>query len=910
MAEKSFGVKEINFVGSTPKINSLSNLNLNAVNVAISTNATIGGTLSVTGNVSVGGVLTYEDVTNIDSVGLITARSGIVVKDDATFETANSNNIVFDKSDNALEFGNGVKSVFNNNLQIYNDGNNRFKGSSGGMFFGLPGSFQIGDGNFSNTKFEATGTHAILYSAGVKVARSHENRFEVGNPEASVGIGATISTIGNAQFVGVVTASSFIGSGANLTGIAVTEAPVTDYTITGDGSHYYFHGGGVDETAGDPDLYLIRGQKYRFNNTTGSSHPFEFRIADGGSAYSNGVSGDDEGVQFFTVPYDAPAKIFYICTVHSGMVGNIYIRGAGGQNDNVGVTTFSSGITVSGNASFAGNNVTMTASGSPNSFNVSGTSRFEIASIENAEIDGEIAHSGDTDTKISFDTNTIKFDTAGTERLRLTSSGRLGLNTDSPDTTFTVKSGGDAQMSLKNSSGTTKAYFGTDGAFGSAGTDDLRIRSDSSNIIFGFSGTERLRITSGGQVIIGDDDTDKANAHFDDLIVGANASTTETHGITIVCGNAATNGGIAFSDGSNGGADAYRGMISYQHNDNHMQFRTNAVERLRIHNDGDVTITATGDPHLKVTGPGQAQLTLTSTSGTDHCSINFGDSDDHDAGEIRYTNSSNSLNFDTNGTHRLTIDSSGHVLPASDSAYYLGSASVRWAQVNTDYLSAGISNTNGGVASFKGSNYNQVNITHSGNSGWGLLLTNSDSTSNGGYHESTSGNNNSCAIVNVNNDALYLGTNNNARWRVEHDGHFIPTGSGSYDMGSTGKRVRTFYAVNSLNTSDRNLKNTITESDLGLDFICKLKPVSYKWNQNEGESLDTKTHYGLISQDVEKVIIETGKTLDDFGAIDKPNGDPMGLSYNEFISPLIKAIQEQKAEIDALKLRIATLEGS
>ena len=34
------------------------------------------GTFS--GNVSVGGTLTYEDVTNIDSVGVITARSGIV----------------------------------------------------------------------------------------------------------------------------------------------------------------------------------------------------------------------------------------------------------------------------------------------------------------------------------------------------------------------------------------------------------------------------------------------------------------------------------------------------------------------------------------------------------------------------------------------------------------------------------------------------------------------------------------------------------------------------------------------------------------------------------------------------------------------------------------------------------------
>jgi len=34
---------------------------------------------SFSGNVSIGGTLTYEDVTNIDSVGLITARSGIDV---------------------------------------------------------------------------------------------------------------------------------------------------------------------------------------------------------------------------------------------------------------------------------------------------------------------------------------------------------------------------------------------------------------------------------------------------------------------------------------------------------------------------------------------------------------------------------------------------------------------------------------------------------------------------------------------------------------------------------------------------------------------------------------------------------------------------------------------------------------
>ena len=95
MAEKGFGVKEFNLIGAsgTPTITSPNNLNLNANNVAISTNVSIGGTLSVTGNVSVGGTLTYEDVTNIDSVGLITARSGVVTPnvDVDDFVTVGSN---------------------------------------------------------------------------------------------------------------------------------------------------------------------------------------------------------------------------------------------------------------------------------------------------------------------------------------------------------------------------------------------------------------------------------------------------------------------------------------------------------------------------------------------------------------------------------------------------------------------------------------------------------------------------------------------------------------------------------------------------------------------------------------------------------------------------------------------------
>ena len=54
-------------------------ITVTGVVTATTTNQNITGDLSVTGNIGVGGTLTYEDVTNIDSVGIVTARSGINV---------------------------------------------------------------------------------------------------------------------------------------------------------------------------------------------------------------------------------------------------------------------------------------------------------------------------------------------------------------------------------------------------------------------------------------------------------------------------------------------------------------------------------------------------------------------------------------------------------------------------------------------------------------------------------------------------------------------------------------------------------------------------------------------------------------------------------------------------------------
>ena len=124
-----------------------------------------------------------------------------------------------------------------------------------------------------------------------------------------------------------------------------------------------------------------------------------------------------------------------------------------------------------------------------------------------------------------------------------------------------------------------------------------------------------------------------------------------------------------------------------------------------------------------------------------------------------------------------------------------------------------------------------------------------------------------------------------------------PADDNDHSIGLSNRRYTTYFGVNgSINTSDKNEKNTIIDSDLGLDFINKLKPISYKWNKDDG-----KTHYGLIAQDLEETLTSIGKTTADFGGIYKEADSPMGLGYSELISPLIKAVQELSDKVAALE---------
>jgi len=137
---------------------------------------------------------------------------------------------------------------------------------------------------------------------------------------------ATVTGRGNTT-TDEITAANFRSN--DTTGDGSDVGFALKYYITANGSSAYrFAGPGVLNSTDNPTLYFHRGFTYILENSTGSNHPFELRVSNGGAAYAPGgsfLSGSINGTQILTVPFDAPNSIVYQCTLHGSMVGNINI---------------------------------------------------------------------------------------------------------------------------------------------------------------------------------------------------------------------------------------------------------------------------------------------------------------------------------------------------------------------------------------------------------------------------------------------------------------------------------------------------------------------------------------------------------------------------------------------------------
>jgi len=103
-------------------------------------------------------------------------------------------------------------------------------------------------------------------------------------------------------------------------------------------------------------------------------------------------------------------------------------------------------------------------------------------------------------------------------------------------------------------------------------------------------------------------------------------------------------------------------------------------------------------------------------------------------------------------------------------------------------------------------------------------------------------------------------------------------------------------------TSDYRLKHDVQPLTNGLATIASLKPTSYKWNT------DNSYGEGFIAHELQAVIPQavTGEkdAVNENGSI-----KPQGVDYSKIVVHLVAAIQELKADNDAMKERIATLEA-
>ena len=111
------------------------------------------------------------------------------------------------------------------------------------------------------------------------------------------------------------------------------------------------------------------------------------------------------------------------------------------------------------------------------------------------------------------------------------------------------------------------------------------------------------------------------------------------------------------------------------------------------------------------------------------------------------------------------------------------------------------------------------------------------------------------------------------------------------------------------NLSDGRFKTNVSENVPGLDFVLKLRPVTYNWDMKklsdfqkteytESEK-ETKTYTGFIAQEVEKAANDAGYN---FSGVIKPQNEQSQyrLSYAEFVVPLVKSVQEQQKLIEEL----------
>jgi len=127
------------------------------------------------------------------------------------------------------------------------------------------------------------------------------------------------------------------------------------------------------------------------------------------------------------------------------------------------------------------------------------------------------------------------------------------------------------------------------------------------------------------------------------------------------------------------------------------------------------------------------------------------------------------------------------------------------------------------------------------------------------------------------------------------------TGSATFYVGGSGQIYSTSTTITAI--SDGTLKTNIKTLETGLAEVMALKPRRFDWSEdsiNEGSNIA-----GFIAQEVQEVLPDLVIPFQY-----KTDEEKLGLKMGDMIPTLVKAIQELKSQNDEMKARMAALEGN
>ena len=519
--------------------------NINSTGIVTTIGLDVNGNGDISGNLSVGGVLTYEDVTSIDSVGIITAQkdihvgAGISVVGVGTFGSLDiSGDIDVDGHTNLDNVSVAGVSTFSDDinipvtnkkliigasgqLQLYNQGYHSRIDHVGNHWLDIRGNaiaLQDASNNYYFDGRQSSGSARLFFSNNPKLETTNTGINVTGNV---VSDGADIdgdldvdghTNLDNVSVAGVVTATSFVGA-LPITGdtnnrvITATGSGglngEANLTFSGhilglhqpspDGINYVLDvvGGALFTKAGTFSSGDFNKGQLTIRNTTASQGAFlDFRAASSSGAMGviakiggyNPYSGNGyDGVLTFSTRQQSTNTMVERLRITS--LGKVGIDNASPDNKLSVYDVGYCGLELKSNRSTATDNI--------------GGLHFKTQSTNVAYIQ-------------SLVDGTIKFRNSSslTERLRITSAGNLliGKIADSGKP-LEVYQAGDAAIRIQNNASGTGGNDGLLFEIGSSSKDALIWNYESANMRFGTAGTERLRITSNGKVGVGVDPT-------------------------------------------------------------------------------------------------------------------------------------------------------------------------------------------------------------------------------------------------------------------------------------------------------------------------------------------------------------------------------------------------------------------